>query len=184
MSLKSQKRCSRCHVVKLRSSFRVYAYTTNQGKRMQRFDAPCIECRKEMRGPISPRRHRSHAIWLEANREKVKQQVAKHRADNRESLLISRRASEAKRRARGYNRACAESRKPIELVLELARIGSQYLDAYDGILIDKPTIDHVVPLHAGGDHVYENLCITSRRNNMSKHRTPLLIWMLRRAQAA
>lgn len=74
-----------------------------------------------------------------------------------------------------------EVREAISLTLDLARVGQGYLDAYSGEIISKPTIDHIVPLASGGGHSYDNLCVTSRFNNTSKHKVPLILWLVRRA---
>lgn len=64
----------------------------------------------------------------------------------------------------------------------MARVGSQYLDAYTGELIDDPTIDHIIPLASDGAHSALNMCVTSRFNNTSKHKTPMLVWLVKRLE--
>lgn len=65
--------------------------------------------------------------------------------------------------------------------LESYRIGTQYWDVYESRLIDQPSIDHIVPLKAGGSNGVDNLCVTSKANNSAKRESSLLIYMWKRA---
>jgi len=47
----------------------------------------------------------------------------------------------------------------------------------------NPTIDHVVPLVAGGQHTIENVVPGCKSCNSSKNDRPLMTWMWRRAIA-
>ncbi len=108
--------------------------------------------------------------WVEANLEK-----------RRLTLVIS---EQRRRLEQGWNKKSPAIRQAIEQTLELARFGDQYLDAYTGELIDKPTIDHIMPISAGGTNDADNLCVTSLSNNSSKCDDSLIVWLVKRAQYA
>jgi hypothetical protein len=100
--------------------------------------------------------------WGQAHSELVRQYgiIASHR-----------------RRSRGF---CPSRRRVREAILETLaayKIGERYWDCYAGCLIDAPTIDHIIPVAADGETCYENLCVTSRRNNASKGTKSLLVWL-------
>ncbi|MCK8788090.1 HNH endonuclease [Roseomonas sp. NAR14] len=177
------KVCIMCGEEKPRAAFYTYPYTTNQGKRSVRLESRCIPCSRSRRKDDYARhgeaRRATARRYKDANREAVAAQVREYRTANIDLLRRQRVVSEQKRRA-GARISSAESRALIERVLEEARFGDRYLDAYTGELIDKPEIDHIVPLKAGGEHVYENLCVTSGKVNRSKHARPLLLWMASR----
>ena len=105
--------------------------------------------------------------------------VRAYRAENRDKWLRQKRAYEQKRRA-GASLDSTEAVALIERVLEEARCGLLYLDAYTGDLITEPEVDHIVPLSRGGKHEYENLCVTSGFNNRSKRDRHALVWLLER----
>lgn len=184
--LKTERVCITCKETKPAGEFYLYRYTTQQGKNSVRLQSQCKRCHRERRIASYPARREENIAqckaYREANREQRNERLREYRAANVDKVRRQRVASEQKRRAKGYNTARNDCREITDQALELARIGDLYLDAYSGELIDKPTIDHIVPLRAGGEHSLENLCVTSRANNISKHNKPLLMWLARRAR--
>ena len=69
----------------------------------------------------------------------------------------------------------------MEFALESYRIGDMYWDVYGSCLIEKPTVDHIIPVARDGSNHEDNFVVTSKSNNSSKSDTPLLIWLLKRA---
>lgn len=191
------KSCIVCGLVKLADGFYRYRYTTNQGKSSERLDSRCMPCaraaRNKLRLGLAAKEHtkryraanREHSLAMHrrhraANRERLNKYLREYRARNREKVLRQRIVSEQKRQLRGYSRSRTDVARITNEALELARFWNLYMDAYSGTLIEKPVIDHIVPLSKGGDHSPENLCITSRANNSSKSASSLLHWLLRR----
>jgi len=111
------------------------------------------------------------------NKDRYAASIKAYRDENREKTLRQRVISEQKRTAAKFGQ---EDNALIERVLAEARFGDKYLDAYSGDMIDKPVVDHIVPLSRGGAHAYENLCVTSRSNNSTKHAKPLLVFLATR----
>lgn len=178
-----ERHCIVCGTVKPAGEFSLCQYTTNQGKVSQRLDSRCKKCNAVRQGNWRGKNYERHLRLLReyraANRETVRARVKEYRAANRDKVLLQRVISQQKRRLRGYDSHRNDVREVIETALELARIGDRFLDAYSGELIDNPTIDHIIPLSAGGTHDLDNVCITSFENNRSKRSTPLLLWMIR-----
>jgi superfamily II DNA/RNA helicase len=92
------------------------------------------------------------------------------------------RIARQRRRAGGFFPGRLAVKEAIQAVLEAYRIGDRYWDVYEGRLIDKPTVDHIVPIHQYGPTTAENLCLTSRAMNASKGRKSLLLWLAHRRQ--
>jgi 5-methylcytosine-specific restriction endonuclease McrA len=185
--LPKQRECAICKAIKPASDFYSYRYITNQGKYSIRLETRCIPCsrerrKKQYRDRDHAKQHSKNQAYRAANRDRIIANVNAYRAANRDKVLLQRILSERKRRMRGYIRNHTGVRKIIDEALELARVGDKFLDAYSGELIDRPTIDHIVPLSAGGEHVLDNLCITSFQNNRSKRSAPLLVWLAKRAK--
>jgi len=184
--LKTERACIVCKETKLASEFYVSQYTTRQGKQSFRLEPKCKQCLRETRIASYPARREANiaecAAYRSVNRERMNERLRQYRVANQDKTRLQRIASEQRRRAKGYNSARIDCREITEQVLELARVGDLYLDAYSGELIDKPTIDHVVPLWSGGTHSLDNLCVTSRANNISKHNKSLVVWLARRAR--
>lgn len=185
--LRLQKRCCACKAVKPASAFGQYRYTTNQGKSSVRLDSRCRACnRVRDASRHAANRETANAATRahhRANRQELNRCLRHYRSQNLTKVRLQRVVSEQKRRLRGYNACVKAVREVTERALELARFGDRYLDAYTGALIDNPTIDHIVPLSDGGAHTDDNVCVTSRAMNSSKHNTPLLLWLVRRAAA-
>lgn len=191
--VKPDKVCCCCRLTKPVGEFSQYRYVTCQNRTSVRVSSRCRFCdaarRRERYVTTRTRENAQSRAWKAAHRDHVKAQVRVHREAIRPQVLLSRRASEVKRRLAGYNRCVRSVKALIVQALELARFGDRYLDAYTGDLIASPVIDHVDPLSRGGRHEAENICVTSREQNSSKSDTPLLLWMLRKhhdrlAQAA
>jgi 5-methylcytosine-specific restriction endonuclease McrA len=179
-----RRRCIACEEEKDSGDFYLKKYTTQQGKQSYRLDSTCRACTSQTRKAgyrlVRAENLARCARYRAANRSQLNARLSDYRRRNLEKTRRQRADSEQRRRARGYN-ACVKSVRGLTAeVLESYRIGDRYLDAYTGDLVDKPTIDHVIPLSRGGAHAIENLCVTSRANNTSKHDTPLLIWLLQR----
>jgi hypothetical protein len=99
---------------------------------------------------------------------------------NKSALQAYYRAKSHFRRLKGWDTNLRAVKQAMLEVLESYRIGSLYLDAYSGQLIAEPSVDHIVPLSAGGNCDADNLCVTSLANNQAKNDKPLLIWMATR----
>lgn len=174
------KTCIICHERLEIAAFSKYAYTTNQGKRSERFSSRCKECESERR-MVRHSENRDEDVkrareWKQRTNYSSTKARAKYSEEAKERLKIQRRASEAKRRI-----VCGENPRLSETyirVLGEAKIGNKWLDAYSFELIDDPTIDHIVAVSKGGLHDYWNLCVTSRKNNSSKHTHGMLSWLL------
>jgi hypothetical protein len=180
-----KRHCIMCKEARAVVEFPQYSYTTNQGKPSKRYGSRCSDCERTRRLCRYERRgHIERSIAREyktANREKIAAKEREFALENRELVLCRRRAYEAKRRAVCGNNPRRSANGEVYLrVLDEARIGNLWLDAYDGELIDNPTVDHIVPVAKGGCHEYENLCVTSKANNSSKHTRSLLQWLAER----
>lgn len=175
-----KRKCISCGEKLDLSMFHAYAYVTRQGKKSTRTNSACCACKRTERRNRekldSSRRDESHRLWMERNPEH--RERAKQRRRSPE-FRAYRRASEARRRFTADVDASTAAQAAWQ-ILEDYRVGNRWIDVYTGKLIDNPTIDHVEPISRGGSHGYENLCVTSRRNNISKHTLPLLVWLIKR----
>jgi hypothetical protein len=180
----SSRRCITCKLVRVASDFYQYVYITGNGKGSVRSESRCKDCSRQ-------RRRSRHAVNREAentatrlhhgaHREELRKYDQERRLKDLDKYRRDKVVSENKRRLRGFSRTAPHVKIEIEQALDMALFGDKYLDAYAGEFIERPTIDHIVPLHAGGTNTYDNLCVTSRANNSSKHRTSLLAWLVRR----
>jgi hypothetical protein len=169
--------CITCGEAKPVADFYRYFYTTRQGKRSKRSESRCKLCarsrRRERYELYKDYERKKQREYKTKNRDRLNRALVEYRSQNADLIKAQRRASEAKRRSS----AGAASSKTIKRVLDEARVLGGYLDAYSGEVIQDPTIDHIEPLSSGGKHDYENLCVTSKANNSSKHNRPLLVWM-------
>lgn len=179
--LKTERECITCRATKSGDEFYSYGYTTNQGKRSIRHDSRCKDCakarRKEMHGRNRTSELQKMAARRKKNRDRYLANLYGFRMANRDHVLTQRVVHEQKRTAKKYGKP---DKAMIDRVLAEARFGNRYLDAYTGELIDNPVVDHIVPLSRGGEHAYENLCVTSRQMNSSKHSKQLLVWLATR----
>lgn len=151
----------------------------------------CKSCVRE-RGKKYVSKHRvrrpvDYAIygrqWYIANKERIRIRNQEFRKANPEKMRARYIAAIYKRKAFGCDKKNPEVRRAIEATLESYRIGDQYWDVYESKLIDKPTIDHIVPLSAGGDNSADNFTVTSLSNNSSKNKLPLTVWLTKRVAA-
>lgn len=179
--LKAERACISCLSVKPATEFYVYEYVTTQGKSSVRHESRCKDCararRRASHAANRPTELKKMTERREKNRDRYRASLYAFREANRSHVLAQRVAHQQRRTARKHGQ---DDNALIERVLDEARVGDRYLDAYSGELIDRPVVDHIVPLSAGGAHAYENLCVTSRPNNSSKHAKPLLVWMATR----
>ena len=170
--------CVICKEIKDKSEFSLYQYTTAYGNRSKRYSSKCKVCFNELRKQRykSPHGVKMRAIsnaYKRKNKEALNAKRKEYISKNRGKFLAGKRASEMRRRSENGD-------LPTEViirVLEEARIGDKYLDAYSGEWISNPTVDHINPIFLGGTHEYENLCVTSQSNNSSKHAKPLIYWL-------
>lgn len=111
--------------------------------------------------------------WIVANRDKVRTRRRRwYWANHEKAKTISRRAS-AKRRARLAGAV-------LGLVDEEAIFKRHsYRCVYCGNT-DNLTLDHVVPVAAGGSHSEENLVVACRSCNGSKGAKELMVWLTQR----
>lgn len=175
-----ERRCIICCLTLGVDEFTSYTYTTKQGKRSSRRESRCKSCckiRRKARYARNPEKSKAQSrAWKELNPEHL---AAMREARRNEAFRAYRRASESSRRSQ-RDVSASEAASATMQALSDARVGNLWLDAYTGKLISDPTIDHIVPVSGGGSHGYENLCVTSRRNNTSKHALPLLVWLILR----
>jgi hypothetical protein len=120
------------------------------------------------------------AAHYQANKESIRLRNKRFRDANLEKTRLRYLAAIYKRIARGCDKRNKDIRNAIAATLDAYRVGDLYWDVYSSELIAVPTIDHIVPLAAGGGNGAENFCVTSGANNTAKNRTPLLIWLLKR----
>ena len=175
------RHCIVCGAEKDLSFFGAYRYKTKQGKPSVRYSSRCRGCesirrraRYEKKGESERRQARAWKLRTGYDSAEVRRGYA---GEMRAAMLLARRASEAKRRA-VHGKNPADGTLYIQ-VMDEAKIGDGWLDAYTGEIIGEPTVDHIVPLSRGGAHDYWNLCVTSKRNNSSKHNKTLLTWLAR-----
>lgn len=122
------------------------------------------------------------AKHFQANKEKIRLRNKAFRDANPEKFRLRYLAAIYKRRAFGCDKRKSEVKAEIAYALESYRVGGMYWDVYDSVLIEIPTVDHIVPVSLGGTNTADNFAVTSSRNNSSKNKTSLLLWMLRRRQ--
>lgn len=174
-----KRRCINCNQLKAVEEFYSYPYKTRQGKQSIRSESRCKSCgrarRKAHYWQNTAQSQATAVRYKRANRDAVNAQVKAHREANRSASLAIRRASQAKRRAQ---QVATANGAVYQRVIEEARFGDKYLDAYSGELIDVPTVDHIQALSKGGAHDYWNLCVTSHASNSQKQTRSLLIWLL------
>lgn len=180
--IKDGKRsCLECRQDKPLEAFYRSRYTTRQGKPSTRHASTCKACASVARKARHALERGSdlerQRVYRAANRNRLRASLNAYRAENMDKLRRQRVVSEQKRRVRGYNRCTKSVRAVIDAALELARVGDGYLDAYTGQIIDRPTIDHVVPLSEGGEHTLENVCITALEHNRAKRAMPMLVYL-------
>lgn len=120
------------------------------------------------------------AAYFQANKDAIRLRNKRFRDANPEKTRLRYLAAIYKRLARGCDKRKKHIQNAIAETLEAYRVGDLYWDVYSSELIAVPTIDHIVPLAAGGGNGAENFCVTSRANNTAKNRMPLLVWLLRR----
>ena len=121
------------------------------------------------------------AEYYQRAKEQIRQRLAIWRDANREVVRLRSKASTLARRAKGWRGDLKAIGLAVQDCLEGYRIGDRYWDVYESRLIDEPTIDHIVPVSAGGTHTLENFCVTSHALNSSKSDLPLIVWLARRA---
>lgn len=178
---KTERKCCTCGILKPNSEFQQQRY-----ERGIRFRSECRECGKvRCRNDWqtnSEKRKQKTKIWRTRHRTELLAYDREYRQNNREKWQVYGRRNYANRKGAGFNPGDPSVRDAVAQALELARFGDRYLDAYSGELIDKPTIDHIVPLSKGGTSDVDNLCVTSRRTNASKRDNDLLVWLVKRAK--
>jgi 5-methylcytosine-specific restriction endonuclease McrA len=176
--------CIMCNQSLPLSDFYSCSYTTKQGKPSKRRDSRCIECSKARRRADwrtnQPARLKVVKAYRAANRTAIRaQQNSRLLGDEAEKVRRMKRIYQSKRKAKSRLPG-AENRAMMERVLEEARFCGGYLDAYTGEIIQEIQVDHIDPISRGGQHCYENLCVTSPFNNGSKNALPLIVWMASR----
>lgn len=184
--LRLRKSCVSCGDIKPAKEFYIYRYTTSQGRQSSRLDSRCKQCaRKRRTERYASRRRHENAVALaykDKHRAELNKKASIYRANNLAKVRTQRIISQQKRRLRIAGVAAVDVRRLTTEALDSARFGDRYLDAYSGVLIDDPQVDHIVPISKGGTHAADNLCVTSRCNNSSKHTSSLLEWLVRRAR--
>lgn len=178
---KTERKCITCGIVKPNSEFFQQRYESGI-----RFKSECKLCgnaRGKRLRQSNPEKWKQKGKEWRARQNKSERLVRdrEYREKNREKWQVYGRRNYANRKAAGFEQTRA-IKDGIAHALELARFGDKYLDAYSGELIDDPTIDHIIPLSKGGTNDLDNLCVTSRSNNASKHNCDLLVWLTKKAR--
>lgn len=205
-----EKPCTRCGAIKPVCEFQLKIFKRKTGPDRKVPSPWCLSCKSAVTLAYIRREHEivaaKNKAWKRANADRInagnrerRKSDPEHRehrnaverlwaAKNFESGITKRMQEREARIARrlGKPRRKASKRHPelrkiVRDVFESYRIGELYWDVYDSCLIEKPTIDHIIPLVGGGYNEFENLTITSLRNNSSKRNTPLIVWMAQRA---
>jgi hypothetical protein len=176
-----KRSCIVCCNEKTIDQFPSYAYTTAQGKSSARRGSRCISCeanRRKLRYARHGVRERRASLEWKLSTGYKTPIVAEMSAEALNKKRIQRRFYEAKRRlTHGDN---PHTSQDYFAVVDEARFGDLWLDAYSGELISNPTVDHIDPIAKGGLHTFENLCVTSKANNSSKRSRSFLIWLCER----
>lgn len=182
------KQCTGCLETKPLEEFYQKKLTLTNGRASQFPSARCKGCHSKICKDYAKRNKDAVAayrrMWAELNAEKRRQQKREHKKRRPEHYKLESKAWRYKRKSKGgagYNRTLKAIKEAVSFTLDQYRIGDKYLDVYSGELIDKPTIDHIVPIDQGGDNSAENMCVTSVANNSSKHHRSLLNWLVWRA---
>jgi hypothetical protein len=159
----NSKVCIDCRLPKVLNDFYSFSSTRYGGVRKH---AKCKECQRAY--------VKAGTAYHERNKERIrKRNLVRYEA-------TGGRANQYPKTERPDGRKIAQA--AVVECLELYRIGDQYWDVYDSRLIDSPTIDHIVPVTAGGTHTADNFCVTSLENNASKGNRSLLVWLAKRAR--
>ena len=198
--MEQTKRCIECGEVKPVGEFYKQTHPAKDGS--IRYLSSCRECWKKRTSVSTKQWRQSHKAqaakyareWYANNKELARLYDRHTRLRNVEHYRQKDREYRAKDPSRyrlydlakiaarySFNRSMKDVRSAISETLESYRVGDQYWDVYESRLIDKPTIDHIVPIARGGGSTVENLCVTSLSNNSSKHKKPLLVWLTERA---
>ena len=122
------------------------------------------------------------------NAEKLKAYAAGYQAENRDKT----KASQARYRAKNHEKGRARQAKYRSRKLACggrgitARQWNDVLTSTLGLCTycnkRRPlALDHIVPLSTGGEHDIENAAPACKSCNSAKHKTPLLLWLARRA---
>jgi hypothetical protein len=123
------------------------------------------------------------AEYYQQNKEQIRQRNKAFRDANPEIMRKRYIAAIYKKLAAGCDKRLKHIKLAITEALDSYRIDNMYWDVYSSELIEVPTIDHIVPLSAGGVNTADNFCVTSRLNNSSKNNLPLLVWLAKRLSA-
>lgn len=179
------RHCLMCGERKAVTEFYRYRYKTAQGKDSFRYDGRCTPCNRQRRRDAwavdtETKREKARA-YKRKNREAINRQMREKRLSDIDAYRTAKRTYQMARKHKLPKGERGEQIALTRVVLEEARVGDKYIDAYDGCLIDDPEIDHIVPLSAGGKHEYDNLCVTSKVNNSRKHASTMLYWLATRA---
>lgn len=184
----SERHCISCKTIKAESEFYRYAYVTGSGRKSTRYESRCADCCRSRRRAAWRANHAENIAKGRAykvnNRSAVNAQMRAKRAADVEAYRQAKRVYQMARKHKMAKQPRGHSIALVRQVLEEARIGDKYLDAYTGDLIDNPEIDHIVPISRGGKHEYDNLCVTSKANNSRKHAQSLLSFFLSMREAA
>jgi len=194
--LERPKTCRKCKTLKSATEFAIVTYASGR----RGLTSPCKECQSQARtteearaanraytkklkkeGRYTPRSKEYRAAYYQKNKDKIRLRNKAFRDANPEIMRKRYIAAIYKKISMGCDKRLKHVRESIEEVLESYRVGDMYWDVYSSELIEKPTIDHIVPLSSGGTNESANFCVTSLENNSSKNKMPLLVWLAKRA---
>ena len=178
--------CIRCGCVLPVEAFYRSRYTTNQGRLSFRYSSECKPCGRAKKNADTRKhleeRRAATRVWRANNRDRIKAYQEGYCEAKREAIKAGRRRYQ-RQRVGLYGVSEGEYKALVAQVIEEARFGDLYWDAYDGKLISDPSVDHLVPLSKGGKTEWENLVVTSLANNMSKSNLDFLYWLWVRCPA-
>ena len=129
------RECITCGGVrKATEQFYCYSYITNSGNRSVRYDSRCKPCGRVRRradyAKNTEARKAVARIYKENNRAALAQYSARKRLADLEGYRAAKRASEALRQYK-IKLPKGEAAALVRLVLDEARVGDMWIDAYD-----------------------------------------------------
>ena len=110
-------------------------------------------------------------LYVEKNKEKIREYKKKWALENRESVLIGQRVVAHKRRLHKVNTSDGSVNKE-SIIYMLESQKYKCLNCGACLKTNKWEADHIVPLHKGGTHSIKNmqiLCMSCNRKKAYKH---------------
>ncbi len=174
------KVCIMCSLVKNLAEFSAYSYVTRQGKRSTRYESRCREC-------VKIKSKKRHQAIRPAAIERMKRRRLNKAIEVKNYDAFYRRSEHGKR-VRAKCQRVRSARSRVTAGSSDPRITELYQQAADWerkleacVATDDPLdlkihVDHIIPVAAGGEHVFENLQLLGARDNMRKGAKPHSAW--------